>query len=138
MADEDIEIRRERDLERYHRRTADRAPPPPAHRQACRPVPVPEVREAAAHARDQRVRVLRREEAPRRPDQGREAQGRRQAAPPGYAPIAGRSRPRPMPACARLAAVSTEPTNAPATRRPRLPGSSMAGATQSNAGRWRA
>ena len=42
--------------------------------------PVPEVREAAPCARTQRVRVLRREETHRRPGQGRDAQGRRQAA----------------------------------------------------------
>ena len=57
MCDHDLEARRARDLERYHRRTAERRAKGP----------VPEVREAAARGRTHRVRALRGEEASRRP-----------------------------------------------------------------------
>ena len=89
MTGHDIATRRARDLERYHRRVAERRarglclkcgkrPPaphrsqcepciakrrpadsralPPAHRRACRPGAVPEVREAAARDRPDPVR----------------------------------------------------------------------------------
>ena len=64
MVDPDILVRRARDLERYHRRTAERRARGS----------LPEMRQAAAHARAHQVRALRREEAcpgPRAPPPAR-------------------------------------------------------------------
>ena len=53
----------------------------PAHRRACRPGPVPQVRQGSAGARAERLRILRREEPRRRPRLECEAPGGGQAAP---------------------------------------------------------
>ena len=93
MADQDLEIRRARDLERL----------PPAHRRAPRPGVVPEMREAAARARAQPVRALRREETSRRPHTPPPA--RRRAYHPGPVPevreAAARARCQPVRALRR-------------------------------------
>ena len=91
-----------RTLLREAARRRPRALPPP-HRRAGRGGDVPEVREASAGARAQPVRAVPREGRRHRPGQGREASGRRDAAPrpregahrrPRAPPAPGRRAPR--------------------------------------------